>query len=112
MTPLFKSQLLMVAAVLVSLLLISLPQRTMSAPHTPANGIRSWNDYVAIFKPKVELREAVEVACAPGRPDRDLCERCAKVTRSELVYPLCCAQEGDVRQFCVNYLDFVIEESF
>lgn len=38
-------------------------------------------------------------------PDKmELCMRCAKETKSELVYPLCCANEDDVLNWCNDYV--------
>lgn len=34
----------------------------------------------------------------------ELCMRCAKETKSELVYPLCCADEDGVLGWCNDYV--------
>lgn len=36
----------------------------------------------------------------------ELCMRCAKETKSELVYPLCCADEDEVYTWCNDYIFF------
>ncbi|XP_055907828.1 uncharacterized protein LOC129942784 [Eupeodes corollae] len=36
----------------------------------------------------------------------ELCMRCAKVTKSQIVYPLCCDDEDDVQNWCQRYLFF------
>lgn len=38
-----------------------------------------------------------------------LCQRCAKVTKSEVVYPLCCQDKEDAREWCVLYLNYGLQ---
>jgi len=47
-----------------------------------------------------------EGACVAGSLERDICERCAKATKSPVAYPLCCKDISDGRQYCRNLLDF------
>ncbi|XP_031356579.1 uncharacterized protein LOC116180634 [Photinus pyralis] len=39
---------------------------------------------------------------------QDTCQRCAKVTKSNVVYPLCCGNEDDVFVWCQRYLEYGI----
>ncbi|KAM7343200.1 uncharacterized protein ACRADG_010340 isoform 2-T2 [Cochliomyia hominivorax] len=36
----------------------------------------------------------------------ELCMRCAKVTKSTIVYPLCCANEDKIKDWCHDYVFF------
>ncbi|KAL5285941.1 hypothetical protein ACFFRR_007555 [Megaselia abdita] len=44
--------------------------------------------------------------CENDMDKMELCMRCAKETKSELVYPLCCADEDDVQGWCHEYIFF------
>ncbi|XP_071038970.1 uncharacterized protein [Parasteatoda tepidariorum] len=44
--------------------------------------------------------------CRHGGQIRDLCERCAKVTKNELVFPMCCSEQKGVRRWCKEFLDY------
>lgn len=39
---------------------------------------------------------------------QDTCQRCAKITKSNVVYPLCCSNEDDVFVWCQRYLEYGI----
>ncbi|CAG5027643.1 unnamed protein product [Parnassius apollo] len=36
----------------------------------------------------------------------DLCERCAKLTKSRLAYPACCSTDLQARKWCSDYVYF------
>lgn len=38
----------------------------------------------------------------------ELCQRCAKETRATNVFPLCCSNVDDVKEYCENYIYFGI----
>lgn len=44
--------------------------------------------------------------CDKDMDTMELCMRCAKVTKSEIVYPLCCANEDSVKTWCHDYIYF------
>lgn len=44
--------------------------------------------------------------CEVDLEKMELCMRCAKETKSELVYPLCCADEDEVLGWCHDYIFF------
>ncbi len=39
-----------------------------------------------------------------SREVRELCQRCAKVTKSKLAYPMCCENRDDARAWCKDLL--------
>ena len=39
----------------------------------------------------------------------DICETCAKLTRSEVAFPLCCKNIDGVREWCQEYFDFTLK---
>lgn len=45
--------------------------------------------------------------CSNGSHRRNICEKCAKVTRDDSAYLLCCTQEGD-QQWCEDFLNFTL----
>lgn len=110
--------LMVVCALFVALLIVP-NHRAAAAPHNGGGsngmGVRSWHDYVSLIEPKlsmIDLRKKVESTCVHGSGIRDLCEQCTKMVRSEVVYPLCCAGKKNARQFCISYLNFIIEDTF
>ena len=44
--------------------------------------------------------------CEADNTKMELCMRCAKETKSEIVYPLCCANEDGVQDWCQDYVYF------
>jgi hypothetical protein len=46
--------------------------------------------------------------CISGSELRNLCEKCAKITKSFVAYPLCCRNSEGVRDWCQLYLDFTL----
>lgn len=51
-------------------------------------------------------------ACYPGAKHdpkvEELCQRCAKTTKSDMVYPMCCGDEEATREWCQEYLAYGI----
>ncbi|KAK4873528.1 hypothetical protein RN001_015557 [Aquatica leii] len=39
---------------------------------------------------------------------QDTCQRCAKQTKSNVVYPMCCSNEDDVFVWCQRYIGYGI----
>ncbi|XP_057671735.1 uncharacterized protein LOC130903570 [Diorhabda carinulata] len=37
---------------------------------------------------------------------REMCQRCAKQTKSSLVYPMCCNEEDEVHSWCYKYINY------
>jgi hypothetical protein len=48
--------------------------------------------------------------CVSGSELRNLCEKCAKITKSFVAYPLCCRNSDGVREWCQLFLDFTLIE--
>lgn len=44
--------------------------------------------------------------CFADLATMELCQRCATVTKSENVFPLCCSDTDGVQGWCVEYLDY------
>ncbi|GLV42679.1 uncharacterized protein CBL_03419 [Carabus blaptoides fortunei] len=34
------------------------------------------------------------------------CQKCAKVTKSDIVYPMCCSDKDEAYRWCYNYVNF------
>lgn len=49
--------------------------------------------------------------CQVGTQRRDLCERCAKATKSEVAYVYCCIDKDDVFAFCEKFVDYSLFSS-
>ncbi|XP_023024998.1 uncharacterized protein [Leptinotarsa decemlineata] len=37
---------------------------------------------------------------------REICQRCAKQTKSPIVYPMCCNEEDEVHNWCYRYTNY------
>nr|CAH0109840.1 unnamed protein product [Daphnia galeata] len=48
--------------------------------------------------------------CDSQEEVRELCQRCAKVTRSTVAYPLCCQPRENPRIWCMKFLAFGISK--
>ncbi|XP_046400570.1 uncharacterized protein LOC124166905 [Ischnura elegans] len=44
--------------------------------------------------------------CQASVDIRILCQRCAKVTKSIVVYPMCCNNTQGARQWCFSYVSY------
>lgn len=53
-----------------------------------------------------ELSKHKQRHCSVGTQRRDLCERCAKVTKSEMAYVYCCIDKDNVHAFCEKFIDY------
>ncbi|KAH8269624.1 hypothetical protein KR018_010531, partial [Drosophila ironensis] len=42
--------------------------------------------------------------CEKDMPTMELCMRCAKVTKSEHIYPMCCGNEDGIKDWCQAYV--------
>ena len=53
-----------------------------------------------------EFHANVQRKCYVGSAIRDICERCAKITRSEMAFNLCCTDKDEVRDWCTQFFEF------
>lgn len=44
--------------------------------------------------------------CQIGTSTRDMCETCAKATKSEMAFALCCVNKENVRDWCEKFINF------
>lgn len=60
--------------------------------------------------PPESTREEIQIQqvakCFANPATMELCQRCASVTKSEEVFPLCCSDIDGVQGWCVEYLDY------
>ncbi|KAH8371805.1 hypothetical protein KR093_008921, partial [Drosophila rubida] len=42
--------------------------------------------------------------CEINQTTMELCMRCAKVTKSEIIYPMCCNNDDSVKDWCYDYV--------
>ncbi|XP_034477652.1 uncharacterized protein LOC117784112 [Drosophila innubila] len=42
--------------------------------------------------------------CEMDQATMELCMRCAKVTKSEIIYPMCCNNDDRVKDWCYDYV--------
>ncbi|XP_070068659.1 uncharacterized protein [Drosophila takahashii] len=47
--------------------------------------------------------------CEKDSNTMELCMRCAKVTKSDFVYPMCCSNDDGIKDWCKEYVYFGIE---
>ena len=55
-------------------------------------------------------KDWIYIGCNLQEEVRDLCQRCAKVTRSTVAYPLCCQPRENPRIWCMKFLAFGISK--
>ncbi|KAG8188577.1 hypothetical protein JTE90_007183 [Oedothorax gibbosus] len=63
-----------------------------------------WDEYVRMSKD--EFLYSKDNKCRHGGEVRNLCEKCAKVTKNEVVFPLCCQDKKGVASWCREFLDY------
>ncbi|XP_034244881.1 uncharacterized protein LOC117647285 [Thrips palmi] len=49
---------------------------------------------------------AADNACYHDAEVETLCQRCAKTTKSPVVFPMCCNDKEEAREWCKRYLEF------
>ncbi|KAH8297272.1 hypothetical protein KR044_009265, partial [Drosophila immigrans] len=42
--------------------------------------------------------------CEINQTTMELCMRCAKVTKSEIIYPMCCNNDDSIKDWCYDYV--------
>lgn len=62
------------------------------------------------YFPLVRLLYNLRLALSTQEEVRELCQRCAKVTRSTVAYPLCCQPREAPRTWCIKFLAFGISK--
>ncbi|KFM80656.1 hypothetical protein X975_16310, partial [Stegodyphus mimosarum] len=67
-----------------------------------------WEDYQEATGRK--YTDNKDNKCLQGGAIRDLCEKCTKFTKSEVVFPLCCEGRENVRPWCKNFLEYTPAE--
>ncbi|GFS55988.1 uncharacterized protein NPIL_609882 [Nephila pilipes] len=65
-----------------------------------------WEEYVKMFKDDDGFLNSKDNKCRHGGEVRNLCEKCAKVTKNEVVFPLCCQNKIGVATWCKEFLDY------
>ncbi|KAF8786208.1 uncharacterized protein LOC129972183 [Argiope bruennichi] len=65
-----------------------------------------WEEYVKMFKDDDGFINSKDNKCRHGGEVRNLCEKCAKVTKNEVVFPLCCQNKIGVAAWCKEFLDY------
>jgi len=40
----------------------------------------------------------------------ELCQRCAKATKSLIVFPMCCGNDDNVQNFCKLFVNYGLQE--
>ncbi|KAL7735726.1 hypothetical protein ACLKA6_019982 [Drosophila palustris] len=49
--------------------------------------------------------------CEMNQATMELCMRCAKVTKSEIIYPMCCNNDDSVKDWCFDYVYYGNDEA-
>jgi len=66
--------------------------------------IEGWTEYHRRFGITDPKRFAYTECENSSREVREVCQRCAKVTKSRLAYPMCCEDQDNARQWCRDLL--------
>lgn len=67
------------------------------------------SDYPGNLPPETILKVQ---QCEMDQATMELCMRCAKVTKSEIIYPMCCNNDDGVKDWCHEYVYYGKDESF
>ncbi|ODM94220.1 hypothetical protein Ocin01_12460 [Orchesella cincta] len=96
-----------VMAIVTMTTFLALVQEAEARPSrsTVAEG---WPEYMSLFHRGGDPHRRAVNECDNSSAVREICQRCAKATKSKWAYPLCCEAEEDTRRFCVNFLNFGI----
>ncbi|XP_075212757.1 uncharacterized protein LOC142319400 isoform X2 [Lycorma delicatula] len=60
------------------------------------------------YRPPSEASEFLPDMCKEQEEIQTLCQRCAKSTKSNIVYPMCCSNQEEARTWCEKYVHFGI----
>ncbi|CAL8099833.1 unnamed protein product [Orchesella dallaii] len=105
----FRVMTVAVMAIVTMTTFLALVQESDARPSRSTVG-EGWPEYMNLFHRGDPQRRASN-ECDNSSAVRELCQRCAKATKSKWAYPLCCEEEEDTRRFCVNFLNFGISKS-
>ncbi|XP_033246909.1 uncharacterized protein LOC117187973 [Drosophila miranda] len=50
--------------------------------------------------------------CEMDTATMELCMRCAKVTKSEIIYPMCCSNDDGIKNWCHSYVYYGNDEGY
>ncbi|KAK6623403.1 hypothetical protein RUM43_009255 [Polyplax serrata] len=84
---------------LLSLLLLCLILQNATANAKPYD---MWSGYQSLI-PKTETD------CDVVDEIETLCQKCAKQTKSSVVYPMCCQNREEAREWCQKYMSFGLQ---
>ncbi|GIY85315.1 hypothetical protein CDAR_317751 [Caerostris darwini] len=95
-----RSSCILLAALLVVLAISYHPVQSSPVQYS------KWEEYVKMFKDDDGFMNSKNNKCRHGGEVRNLCEKCAKVTKNEVVFPLCCQNKIGVAEWCREFLDY------
>ncbi|EDW10318.2 uncharacterized protein LOC6580552 [Drosophila mojavensis] len=67
------------------------------------------SDYPGNLPPETILKVQ---QCERDQATMELCMRCAKITKSQIIYPMCCNNDDDIKVWCHEYVYYNNEEGY
>lgn len=108
-----KWQLLLTALLLVACLSICVQGRPSPdadvGPGAEAQLLVDPSEYPGNLPPETILKVQ---QCEKDQTTMELCMRCAKVTKSEIIYPMCCNNDDSVKDWCHDYVYYGDDEGY
>ncbi|XP_066260216.1 uncharacterized protein [Euwallacea similis] len=83
------------ATFLVSMLIVHSESRTTKRYSTTTENSSTTTDWDKKNNP-----------CTSDSTKEEVCQRCAKQTKSPIVYPMCCRNEENVYDWCYSYISY------
>ncbi|XP_032590609.1 uncharacterized protein LOC6559295 [Drosophila grimshawi] len=85
------------------------PSETMTTTEAKKQLPVDPSDYPGNLPPETILKVQ---QCEMDQTTMELCMRCAKVTKSEIIYPMCCNNDDSVKDWCHAYVYYGNDEGY
>ncbi|BFG05522.1 uncharacterized protein DMAD_04239 [Drosophila madeirensis] len=104
-----KVLLLIAALFLISLITPGVRARPSSPDESSAKMIVDPSEYNG----NLSVETIIKVQqCEMNGSTMELCMRCAKVTKSEIIYPMCCSNDDGIKDWCHAYVYYGNDEGY
>ncbi|XP_037947400.1 uncharacterized protein LOC119680545 [Teleopsis dalmanni] len=97
----FVSLIIIILTYNSNIMITARPSESADLELDDAELLSNPNEYYGNLTPEIVKKVKM---CDADMETMELCMRCAKITKSHIVYPLCCANEDEVRYWCRDYV--------
>ncbi|ALC41147.1 CG4269 [Drosophila busckii] len=88
------------------IILVAMPAYGIPRPSTESESTKlavDPSEYPGDLAPETILKVQ---QCEMNQSTMELCMRCAKVTKSPIIYPMCCNNDENIKDWCYEYVYF------